>query len=222
MGSMTDPALPNFQQPPGVSAQSRVSHADRSETMAILDAAFRDGRLSPGEYNQRSAQTRQATYRADLEPLTADLVVVQDAHRADEYSPVPAVDSIPAPVTYPNQIRALMSSQTRRGVWRVPGQLDVTCLLSAIKLDMREAIFETTNVIINLNLVMGELKLWVPQGVEVIDQSQPVLSETKMLGMSPASPERPRILLRGRQIMATTVVRGAKRQSIGDRILGNL
>jgi hypothetical protein len=51
----------------------RLSHAERDQAVAALEAHARDGRLSESELATRSASARAAVTRGDLAPLFADL-----------------------------------------------------------------------------------------------------------------------------------------------------
>ena len=51
----------------------RLSHAERDQAVAALEAHARDGRLSDSELATRSASARAAVTRGDLAPLFADL-----------------------------------------------------------------------------------------------------------------------------------------------------
>ena len=51
----------------------RLSHAERDQAVAALEAHARDGRLTESELATRSASARAAVTRGDLAPLFADL-----------------------------------------------------------------------------------------------------------------------------------------------------
>ncbi|MFC7660422.1 DUF1707 domain-containing protein [Pseudonocardia benzenivorans] len=61
----------------------RVSHAEREHVARLLTAHFEAGRLTPDEYETRSAAAAVAVTRADLNGLLIDLPGV-DAVRARE------------------------------------------------------------------------------------------------------------------------------------------
>ncbi|GAB3947377.1 DUF1707 SHOCT-like domain-containing protein [Corynebacterium tapiri] len=54
----------------------RLSDNDRANAMNTLGRAFADGRLSMTEYDERCQQIGAAQYRADLDPLFADIPFV--------------------------------------------------------------------------------------------------------------------------------------------------
>jgi len=62
----------------------RASHADREQVVAILKAAFVQGRLDKGELDLRVGQTLAARTYADLAAVTADLPTGQAAAQSPE------------------------------------------------------------------------------------------------------------------------------------------
>lgn len=51
----------------------RVGTADRNHALEVLSNAFADGYLTLQEFDERSGRVVEATYRADIEHLLADL-----------------------------------------------------------------------------------------------------------------------------------------------------
>ncbi len=218
---MTDDAAPSFQQPPTEPAL-RASDADRAATVKQLRSARREGRLTEAEQDERIELAQSALTKPELTILTADLVPVQDAHHADdELVPVNRPGNVVATVYSSNQVSSIMSTKERRGVWSVPGALSVTAVMGTVKLDMRQANFETAEVVITLSLIMGDLQLQLPAGVDVIDETSMIMAETNMKKMAPAQPGFPRIILRGHQFMAGVNIKSSTEPTLMDRIKGN-
>jgi hypothetical protein len=71
--------------PAGGGPPARASDADRDHTVALLSAAFAEGRLTPAEHDQRLSGAYAARTQPQLRQLIADL-------------PVPAPRPAPAPV----------------------------------------------------------------------------------------------------------------------------
>ncbi len=83
---------------------------------------------------------------------------------------------------------------------------------------MREAIFESLDVVINVS-EFWDVKLWV-RGVAVDDETHAVLSSVSMKKMGPPLPSMPRIVLTGSLIMSNLTVR-SHQITLADRINGN-
>lgn len=216
---MTDDALPTFQQPPAEPAL-RASDADRAEAEQVLRKAERDGRLTAAELDERLELAQGARNKSELTILTADLVPVQDSHHADDLVPLSRPGNVVATVYSSNDVTSVLSTRTRRGVWSVPAKLSVIGFMGTVKLDLREAVFESYDVTIDNTLIMTELQLWVPAGVDVVDETTMVLSDTNFKKMAPAQAGLPRITLQGNQFMSSIVVRSSDDPSLMDRIKG--
>lgn len=215
------PEPTDFTQPPTGQPYLRASSADRDATLAIIDQGLDEGRLTKSEHAERSERAERARTLSELNVLTSDLVVVQDTHHADDVVPH-AMAGAAVPHSYAkNSIEAYFSTKPRQGVWIVPPHLNVRTALGEVKLDMREAVFESLEVVIDVSEFMSEVKLWVPRGVTVIDETHGVLSSVSMKKMGPPLPGMPRIVLTGSLVMSSLNVRGSHQVTLADRINGN-
>lgn len=209
----------SFQQPPREQHYLRASDADRQAALDIIDRGFEEGRLTPDEHTERSERALRARTQPELNVLTSDLLPVQDSHHADDLEVRPAWEA--APRRYAStSLSAVLSTKERDGTWLVPPTVDVSTFMGGAKIDFREATFESKETTIHLNSVMGEIKIWLPAGVEVVDDSRMVMSETKLKKLSPPIPGRPRIVLTGLQIMSSLIIYGSDYVTLGDRIMG--
>lgn len=209
-----------FQQPPGEQPYLRASDADRQAAIRIINQGRAEGRLTEAEFQERIERAELARSQPELNVLTSDLVVIRDSHHADEIELRPSAAL--APTHYGNnQILALLSTKERKGSWVVAPQLSVSPVLGTVKLDLREASFESLEVTIEVNGFMGDLKIWLPEGVEVIDDTQTIMSDVTMKKLSPARPGRPRLHLTGVIIMSDVTIYGSDHISLADRIRGS-
>jgi len=209
-----------FQQPPSEQAYLSASDADRRAAIEIINRGHAEGRLTEPERQDRVTRAQVARTRPELNVLTSDLVVIQDAHHADEME-LRASGSL-TPTSYgSNDIVAVLSTKQRDGHWVVPPRLSVSSILGTVKLDMREASFESLDVTLEISCFMGELKVWLPEGVQVVDETRDIMSDVKLKKLSPARPGRPRLTLTGLLLMGDVTVYGSDHVSLADRIKGN-
>lgn len=210
----------DFQQPPSEQPYLGASSADRQATIDVLDRGLALGRLTAAEHAERVAKAQQARTRPELNVLTADLVIVQDSHHADEVAQRPGgIATVPA--TYNSgAIGAYLSTRQRQGTWVVPPCLTLNNVMGTIKLDLRNAVFESLDVNIEISCVMGDVKIWLPEGIQVVDETRCVLSDVKLKKLSRALPGHPRIVFTGVLIMGNLIVYGSDYVSLADRIKG--
>lgn len=209
----------DFKQPPTEHPYLRASHTDRQNAKTIIDRGLAEGRLTASEHAARSEQAERASTQPELNILTSDLVVIQDAHQADDVVLRPS--AVAAPFQYDtNSVNAMLATKQRNGAWVVPPQLALNTVMGEIKLDLREAIFESNEVVLNVTCVMGGVKVWAPAGTEVIDATRGALSEVKLKKLNPTQPPSLRLIISGMVFMGEVTVYGSDHITLGDRIMG--
>lgn len=147
---------------------------------------------------------------------------IQDAHHADDIV-LPANNRAGVvPTRYSsNSVSAIFSTKQRSGAWVVPPNLDANATLGTIKLDLREATFESAETTIDVGCFMGEVKIWVPEGTQIVDETHAIAAEVKVKKLGPPSPVGPRITLTGTVVFAEVTVIGSRNITLVDRIKGN-
>lgn len=81
-------------------------------------------------------------------------------HAASIFSTVPTSSPI-------SDLRVILSSVERRGVWTVPRHLDVRALLGTIELDLRHARFAPGVTTIDVSVVLGSVTITLPNDLLV-------------------------------------------------------
>lgn len=135
----------------------RASDREREETTEKLTAACAEGRLTLEELGLRVEGAVGAVTRDDLAALVADLP-------ASSTTPI-----VTAGVKKKKRRRmvAVMSSATRRGHWKIPAHLTSVSVMGETELDLREASLEAAVTEMTLVLLMGSVKVLVPEGIDV-------------------------------------------------------
>lgn len=143
----------------------RISDAERHQVAEVLRQAAGDGRIDLDELDQRLEATYAAKTYADLVPITFDLPAHQDG---PQVAPRPAMSS--PVVVGPVQERhlAIMSGVDRKGVWVVPQHLTVIALMGGANLDMRQAKFAASEVVVTVNAFMGGASILVNPHTNVV------------------------------------------------------
>lgn len=163
----------------------RASDADRRLVEEVLNTAFVDGRLTKDELDERLGLVWQAKTFDDLAPMTADLVpgapVAQYATAAVRQGDGPLVDS--SITAERDSISIVLGEHKRTTPWRLTQNTHINLVLGEVALDMHEAVLETTQPVINANLLLGELNIFVPAGVRVVNRVNSVLADTKIKGL---------------------------------------
>jgi hypothetical protein len=135
----------------------RASDAEREAVVELLRQASVEGRLTLAELTDRTEAAYTASTRSELALLTQDL---------------PAAGSVAAPVARPEGKKrrgfvGIMGDTKRRGTWRIDQELGAVAVMGDVVLDLREAEVRTDVVEILAISLMGDVKIIVPDGVNV-------------------------------------------------------
>ena len=152
---------------------------DRADAIRAISAAFAGDRLSLEQFEERLGLIRQAPNRASIDAIIADLLpsggfavpagLVPVA--ADHTAVLRPEDHLPAPADV-IRIRTIMGSTKRAGAWTVPFRLELKVVLGELVIDLRDAIFWSDVLDIDLDAVLSNVTLIVPAGTQVENQSE--------------------------------------------------
>lgn len=177
----------------------RASDADRERVAERLREAVAEGRLDMAEFQERLDTTYKARTYGELEPVTRDL---PDAAGPAAAPAVPAgtgawAERIGGAATSSGGV-AIMAGFTRKGAWTVPRRFTCFAFCGGGEIDLREANFEASEVVINCVAVMGGIDVLVPPGVEVVVRGNGFMGGfDHRLGDQPGDPGAPRVIVTG-------------------------
>ena len=182
------------------SGEIRASDAEREAVVERLRVATVEGRLTLGELTERTGAAYTATTRGELVPITADL---------------PAVPGFPAAPARPDArddrewVVAVMGDSKRQGRWRVERPLAALAVMGDVVLDLRGAEVPRGDVDITATAVMGDVKIYVPDGVDVQLSGIAVMGDKKVkVREAPAGQPAPRVVVRATVVMGDVKVLG--------------
>jgi hypothetical protein len=144
----------------------RISDSDRHQVAEILRQAAGEGRIEIDELDDRLEATYAARTYADLVPITVDLPAHPTqpaANPAFQPHPSPVVDG-PASQSHV----AILGGLDRKGAWIVPRRMSVFAMMGGADLDMREASFAGSEVVLTINAFMGGAQVTVGPHTNVV------------------------------------------------------
>jgi hypothetical protein len=130
----------------------RASDADRERVLTLLGEAAADGRLTLDEHSERAERAYAARTLGELAGLTTDLAgpsgqpIQLDAHRA---------------------VTGLFRRESREGHWVVPDRLAASAICGEVTLDLRQALLQSSRIVVMATVILGTLRLIVPEEVAV-------------------------------------------------------
>jgi Domain of unknown function (DUF1707)/Cell wall-active antibiotics response 4TMS YvqF len=182
----------------------RASDAEREAAVERLRDASVEGRLTLAELTERTEAAYLAQTHAELAQITADLPA--GAAR-------PAFPETSAPKGKARKwFVAVMGDTKRRGKWRIDQEIGVVCVMGDVVLDLREAEVRTNEVDIVATSVMGDIKIIVPDGVDVELTGMSIMGDKKVKVVeAPPGQNVPVVRVRGYAIMGDIKIIGDSR-----------
>lgn len=131
--------------------------------------------LSVELFEQRLLLLREAPTPAAVRQIVGDLEPHGEYLVAQDDTPLPAAV---APLER-LRVSAVFSGAKRSGRWTVPLAIDARIVFGSLRLDLRDAWFESDTLEIELDALCGSLELLVPPGTQVENELSEVLSGSK-------------------------------------------
>lgn len=139
--------------------------------LAALAAAVSDGRITQDEFTARMSVATSAKTLGELAELTADLSEVPLVHLDGGHA-----------------ISGIFAHARKDGRWVVPETVAVTAVRATVEVDFREALLQTSRVLVNVIVVLGKVHLFVPDGIRV-NVTRRALFDRRALGANTAAPQ---------------------------------
>jgi Domain of unknown function (DUF1707)/Cell wall-active antibiotics response 4TMS YvqF len=165
-----------------------------------LRVATVEGRLTLSELTERTEAAYTATTRGELVPITADLPAVSGS---------PAAPTLPTARADREWVVAVMGDSKRQGRWRVERPLAAFAVMGDVVLDLRGAEVPHGEVDVTATAVMGDVKIYVPDGVDVQLSGIAVMGDKKVaVREAPAGQPAPKVVVKATAIMGDVKVIG--------------
>jgi len=182
---------------PPSSPALRASDADRDRVIELLRAAVADGRLDPGEFDQRLDAALAARTIDALAPLTADLIAVPSG---DGALTMPLAGTPAGSAAELLTIKGKHGSVRRDGRWTLPRRLALRTAWCDVMLDLTSAVRSGPELVIEMRVRGGNVELVLAPGM-VVDANELVVRHSKLAISRDAgdnTPETLRVRLVGR------------------------
>jgi DUF1707 SHOCT-like domain/Cell wall-active antibiotics response LiaF, C-terminal len=180
------------------SGRVRASDAEREAVVERLRVAMAEGRLTLSELTERTEAAYTATTRGELVPITADLPAVSRS---------PAASMRPTTQGDREWVVAIMGDSKRQGRWRVERPLAAVAVMGDVVLDLRGAEVPQGEVDIIATAIMGDVKIYVPDGVDVQLSGVAVMGDKKLLVReAPAGRPSPKVVVKATVVMGDVKV----------------
>ena len=152
----------------------------RQEAIRALSGAVASDRLSVEQFESRLALVRQAPNRATLDAIVAEVLPSGRYPVPSGLAPPAADHTALAPVEPAEllRVRTVLSSSKRAGSWTVPLRLEIKVMLGELTIDLRDAVFCSDVLDVELDVLLGSLTFIVPAGAQVENECEERWSST--------------------------------------------
>ena len=153
--------------------------AVRRDAIRALSSAVASEQLPPDQLESRLSLIRQAPNRATLDAIMAD-VSPSGGYRAAAFPLAPLEHRAVAPVAPAELLRitTVLSSSKRAGSWTVPLRLEIKVVLGELTVDLRDAVFYSDVLDVDVDVLLGSLTFIVPAGAQVENECEERWSST--------------------------------------------
>lgn len=193
----------------GETSQVLASDQRRDQSVALLSAACADGRLALEDFSDRVDRALAARTVGELSHLEADLGP----------APAPVLPGSVIPHRPPAWFVAVLSSTVRRGPWRLRPSSHALTVLGQVHLDLRGAEVRGMYSHITAVAVLGNVKVIVPEGINVEVDGLAVLgSKTIKGGSDHTLPGAPTMYITAVAVLGNVevVTKGPKQSKLTD------
>jgi hypothetical protein len=157
-GSSEEPAVPERRHEPSIAPGIRASDTERDQVVQRLSEHASLGRLTLAELEERIGLAYDATTRAELTKLTADLPEVGTQALAQP-------DQRRRKAT--RWVLSVMGGAEKKGRWRIGDRLTTVTVMGGNEIDLRHAEMDSDEVTIIAVAVMGGVDIYVPDTVDL-------------------------------------------------------
>ena len=193
-----------------VKLEDRPIEQVREEVIDKLIYHYSHGVISAEAFERRldAAMARQS--HQEIVDLASDLTMNVDDQfnnrKQQQFSINYASSDIPETETMIN----VLGGSNRTGMWEVPKEIKVLCLMGGADIDFSDAIFTSSNVTIKALCVMGGIDIKVPENVNVVTKAFCFMGGLDNKAPSIANGQAPTITIEGFVMMGGVDV-GLKR-----------
>jgi hypothetical protein len=170
--------------------RSRVSDLEREQTVELLREALLAGRLTLDEFSERVDSAYGARFGAELE-------------RAREELPEPAASSGRRPMRLSV---AFFGHLVRRGRLRLRRRTVAVGTFADVDLDLREAQIDAARVTVHVNVLFGNIDVYVPEGIDVDVGGMILFGRRRDWGRETARAPTPTVSVRAHGLFGTVDV----------------
>lgn len=175
----------------------------REQTIDQLIYNYSHGVISAEAFERRLDQAMASQSHQEIVDLVKDLPLDTDKQYRAEKEQLNTPNYGASTNSEPLNIMAVLGGADRSGRWPVPAKINVSNFLGDAKLDLTDAEFQSQTVTINVLDVLGNTKIYVPEGVNVVCQSYNIIGSVDNKAPSISNRQAPTIVITGKVVLGS-------------------
>ena len=172
----------------------------RDQVVDQLKYSLTHNHLEIDEFDQMVRIALNTQSKSELLSLTTDLPAKTDSALENVNQELARINEI-------ESVTTILSSSKRKGNWHVPKLLRVFNVLGDTLLDFREVQLEPEIKYLSLGCCLGNVKLIVPPGVNVVSNIKNVLGAVKGESYAQMDPNSPTIVIEGWVVLGDVTIK---------------
>jgi len=204
--------------PAADAASVRASDADRDRIADILREAMAVGRLDAEEHSERLDAAYAAKTMGELQHLVRDL---PEGRPEQPPAPRPAAANHPAPQGSRGAVKdnlvAIFSGSVRKGRYHVPEKINCTAVFGGVEIDLTEAVFEHSHVVINTTAVFGGVSIRVPEHVTLRQKGAGIMGGFDVHTSEASDPDAPVVVVQGAAVFGGVEAKPKRSGRLSDK-----
>ena len=183
---------------PADPSKLRVSDSERERVIALLQSAASEGRLTLSEFSERSEAVYAARTRGELDRFVDDLPVTPEH---DEHAGFGRRSGSTEGTVNERRFNAIMGDTDERLVGEIAETQRVLAVMGDVTLDLRDAALPSGRIFVTGTVVMGGVRIIVPDGIKVRTEGVNVMGDVKTRVDSDTSGQVPTLHVKMTNVM---------------------
>ncbi|GLX80627.1 LiaF domain-containing protein [Thalassotalea eurytherma] len=189
-----------------VTLEDRPIEQVREEVIDKLIYNYSRGVISAEAFERRLDDAMASDDHQKIVDLAADLPMQADSSFKQQKDESFSINYTKSPSSESLKLKTILSKNERSGRWQVPQEINSTNILGSDVLDFTDAEFSYQHVTLNLDCILGESVIYVPEGVNVVCEAFCFMGSIENKAPSISTRQSPTIVIKGNMWLGSVKV----------------
>lgn len=180
-----------------VKLEDRPIEQVREEVIDKLIYNYSHGVISAEAFERRLDQAMASDVHQDIVDLAADLSMQADTTFKQQKDASLGINYAHQANPEKLKLKTILSQNERSGRWQVPQEIICKNILGSSTIDFSDAEFSYQHVTIDLDCILGNCTIYIPEGVNVVCEAFCFMGSIENKAPSIANRQSPTIVIKG-------------------------